>query len=184
MNNRKSRSDQRFSLRRAVPGDSRFLYELRCDPVVRMASFNTSRIPWDEHVNWYEHALEDKSQHIFILEDTGTGRPCGQLRLCREEMTGQQGADRQSAEGVCSPGGHAFVISYSVSEEYRGRGLGRLLLEVAEQEAAKINASDDVVTMIGEVKEHNTASRHLFESLGYTCTQSEPGVFRYIKNLM
>ena len=34
-------------------------------------------------------------------------------------------------------GGHAFVISYSVSEEYRGRGLGRLLLEVAEQEAAK-----------------------------------------------
>lgn len=54
-------------LRRCLVEDSDTLYKLANDPTVRVNAFNTSPIPYMEHVEWLKKSIENKDRQIFIL---------------------------------------------------------------------------------------------------------------------
>jgi RimJ/RimL family protein N-acetyltransferase len=97
------------SLRPATEADSALLFRWANDPDVRRASFHSEPIGWDEHIAWCSAVISDPSSRIWILE-TQDSLPVGQFRVSVEDGAG--------------------VVDYSVDSDFRGRGLGRRLLEV------------------------------------------------------
>ncbi|MEY6567225.1 GNAT family N-acetyltransferase, partial [Streptomyces sp. PGLac3x] len=69
----------------------------------------------------------------------------------------------QAEPGV--PG--AYVFDVEVRPEFRGRGLGRALMLLAERTA--LGAGDGVIGL--HVFADNTPARRLYDSLGYTTTR-------------
>ena len=65
-----------------------------------------------------------------------------------------------------SPPEHWWVWSIEIDEPFRGRGLGRAAMELAEQEARRGGARLLGLNVFG----HNTVARSLYESLGYETT--------------
>jgi ribosomal protein S18 acetylase RimI-like enzyme len=61
----------------------------------------------------------------------------------------------------------AFWVYYvRIEEPHRGKGYGRLAMELAESEARSRGASELGLNVFG----HNQVARHLYESMGYTAT--------------
>lgn len=127
-----------FFLRPATSDDMMRLLTWANDPAVRAASYNSGQIGFEEHKRWFESKINDENCSIYILTD---GRSdYGQVR-----------GDRKDGK---------VEIDYSVDSNYRGRGYGRLMLKLFAGEY-----SDTL--LYAEVKKDNSASRKVFESLGY-----------------
>lgn len=132
-----------MSLRRVTYEDRMLLLEWANDKEVRKNSFQTHQIGMEEHCRWLERKLADEQCDMFLLcrDDV----PVGQIRL---DYTGEQA-----------------VISYSIAKDYRGKGYGGILLQLAEDEVRRTRR--DIHEMYAEVKEENLASRRKFEQAGY-----------------
>ena len=65
------------------------------------------------------------------------------------------------------PPQHWWVWSIEVDERFRGRGLGRAAMELAEAEARRGGASRLGLSVFG----HNAVARSLYESLGYEAVE-------------
>ena len=137
-------------LQRASAEDCQFLYKLRNDETVRRNSFQTERIPYEQHEAWFLRKMSDKNTRVYILRETGVR--AGQVRV---------DIDGARAE-----------ISYALCMEARGRGLGRWMLTELEQQLVKEQACDELVA---EVKRENIASQKIFRSLGYVESSKEFG---------
>ena len=133
-----------LQLRPATKADCRLLWEWASDPAVRVASFSTDPIPWEEHEQWFKTKLNDSRCRISLaLNETGT--PIGQIRFdIRED--GEAEVDVHIAPGE------------------RGRGYGTTL--IAEGLKA-LFASTDVRTVHSFVKVSNAASRNAFLKAGF-----------------
>ncbi len=130
-------------LREATMQDMNLIFEWANDPAVRVNSFNSEPIPYDTHVKWYSHIMDDESVLQFILMNDDT--PVGQIRL---------NIDGDKAE-----------IGYSIASEYRGKGYGHKVLQlVADEVKAKYL---NIKCLIAKVKPENIASNKLFEHEGY-----------------
>lgn len=130
-------------LRPAREGDRRLLWEWANDPEVRAVSFGQEPIPRDSHVRWFEARLRDPNCIFYVGVDENDV-PVGQIRFDREE------------DGV--------VVSVSVGREQRGRGYGRLLIEIASQRVHDSTGS----AIRAYVKPGNQASARTFERAGYS----------------
>ena len=62
--------------------------------------------------------------------------------------------------------GEAWIYDIEVNPEHRGKGYGRALLLVAEQEAARHGSTAIGLNVFGT----NTVARSLYESAGYRIT--------------
>ena len=130
-------------LRRATIDDMDLIYDWANDPVVRSNSFNTNSIRYEDHQQWYKNVMEDASVLLYILMDDEI--PIGQIRLNIQDSEAE--------------------ISYSVSAEYRGKGYGKILLELIVDEV-KIS-HPEIKTLLAKVKPDNLASNKLFVDEGY-----------------
>ena len=119
-------------------------YRWANDPAVRSASFSTEQIGWEEHQKWFAWMLEKDSIDSFVCMDFLL--PVGQVRVGQAQSDPKKG-----------------VISYSVGEEYRGRGIAKQMLAKLEEKL-----TEKYTALIAEVKPENEASRKVFEDLGYT----------------
>ena len=61
------------------------------------------------------------------------------------------------------PGAKYWVWNVEVDEPYRGRGLGRAAMVLAEDAACDHGATELGLSVFG----HNPVARHLYESMGY-----------------
>ena len=104
----------------------------------------------EEHLKWLQSAIDNPNRQLFILDVDGIS--VGQLRLDLEVIT-----DVVTAE-----------ISYGLGVGYRGKGLGKVLLEQADTLATMFKIDE----LTAEVLSHNAASRKLFQSLGYAEEQN------------
>lgn len=127
-------------LREAVASDMELYLTWVNDSAVRAASFCSEPIERAEHESWFARALSDTRNRMYVL--IGGGKPLGQVRLTKD------------AAG-------AYTIDYSVDRAARGRGYGRLLLELVEAKVAP------GTRLIGEVRAGNVASLAVFTALGY-----------------
>lgn len=147
-----------FYLRLAEIGDMKLLFEWANDPSVRANSFCSEPIDIEIHKRWFNNCLESKDISIYIL--CGTKGPVGQIRLNRENTQAE--------------------ISYSISSSYRGKGLGEMIIGLAEQ--SLIVDWPSVKYIKARVKTDNIASRKIFERCGYVCDINSAG-FLYTKEL-
>ena len=125
-------------LRPVSKNDMKLLFDWRNDEDCRNNSFSSKPIEWEEHKNWFMAMLANPNQKAFIL--VVDGNSVGQIRLVK-----------------C---GEKAEISYSIATHERGKGYGKLILSLAENEIA-------VAELIGQVKSNNLASQKSFEALGY-----------------
>jgi len=125
-------------LRKVGKEDSELLYYWANDRDVRDMSVNQKPIFWQDHVSWLEKKLADNNLKMFILLD-GV-QEVGQIRLEYEE--GQ------------------WIIGYSISAEFRGKGYGKRIVELGIHEI-------DKGVIVAIVKPSNKASLKIFSDLGF-----------------
>ena len=123
-------------LRPATLDDAEFLFALRTDAEVQRRSFHPAPT-WDDHVVWFRSALDDATRRLFVIECESV--PVGQVRLDAH--------------------GDHEVVSVAITEEARGRGVGRRALR-----AVNSIATHDLVARI---QPDNTPSITAFSNAGF-----------------
>jgi UDP-2,4-diacetamido-2,4,6-trideoxy-beta-L-altropyranose hydrolase len=129
-------------LRPATTDDAEHLWAWRNDADTRSGSFRSEEVPWETHVRWLETRLGRSTPTLWILEVDGA--PAGQARVERRGQAGE--------------------ISFGLAPEFRGRGLGPVLLDLA---AAAACAVPEIAVAVGFVKSANHASVRTFERAGF-----------------
>ena len=142
-------------LRPVQESDVQLLFDGRNDELVRKNSFSEDRIIFETHKTWFASVLKNPEVFFYVLE--ADENPIGQIRLNKS--------------------GNSGVISYSIAEEYRAQGYGKLILQLVENECVQKNFAD---SLIGYVKKSNVASQIIFKSLGYS-ESDESSFYRYEK---
>lgn len=132
-----------FKLRAASARDSRQIFELSNSPGVRANSINTGKIEWAGHRRWYAAKIKDP-RYLFLVAEAG-GKFAGQLRY---ELDGPEA-----------------LVSVSIAEAFRGRGLAVPLLAAGSK---KLFASFPGVRRINAyIRPANKPSVRAFEKAGY-----------------
>ena len=139
-----------FRLRPAAGRDCRNIFELSNSPAVRANSINTAKIRWAVHKRWFAAKIEDP-RHSFLVAETPSGEFIGQLRYD-------------------VPGPEALV-SFSISDAFRGRGLAAPLL--AAGSARLFTDFPGVRRINAYIRPENGASIKAFERAGYKFERSE-----------
>ncbi len=140
-----------LEVRAAEKGDELLLLEWANDPRTRMNSLSPAVIPRDVHHQWFAQRLNDDANCRMYIVSTANDANIGQARFERNE------------EGI-------WEVDYSLSPQFRGRGLGRLLLGSTINKLAEEIAPARV---LARVKASNIPSRRIFESLGFHLSETE-----------
>ncbi len=131
--------------REANPTDESLLLTLANDPETRCNSIVVEPISPETHRDWFRSCLSNVAKcHIYVVETLGFALTVGQARFEKVD--------------------DAWRISYSVSPVFRGRRMGKKLLECA---ILKLCEDEPTVELFGLVKSDNPGSRKIFESLGF-----------------
>jgi len=132
-----------ITLRKVNSSDSKFLWELRCQPEVFKYFRTPEPVEWESHVKWIGPVLEGKTnKELFVIEKEG--ERVGQIRFDYEE---------EQAE-----------VSISLKKEFWGQGIGSMSIELAIKQAQK---NEKLATLLAEVHIHNLGSQRLFKKFGF-----------------
>lgn len=125
------RAKPTLELRKFAPQDSPILFRLRNQSSSIQGFFTERRVTTSEHLSWFdEHMSSDNHGFIFEVD----GLPVGQCRLTASTSNG------------------GYNLSYSILEEYQGRGLSAKML------AALFAKFDSPKPVWAHVKPNNSAS--------------------------
>ena len=113
------------------------IFEIANDEEVREFSFNSDKIPLEDHKKWFNNILKEGSVKFYVLQYEND--LIGQLRLDFDE--------------------EYPVISISLNKKYRGLGLSKILL------AKGLELIDGKV--IAYIKKENIRSISFFKSMGF-----------------
>lgn len=134
--------------------DCKLVFSLSNDPVVRSVSFNQNKIVYEKHVEWYKRTIKDSNTlFLLVFENEAESAFIGQLRFKRDSETSE-----------------SCVISLSITEEYRGKGIGNQFLQIGIDKLH--NDWKLVKSIIAEVKADNTPSNMLFRKQGFELDSS------------
>jgi UDP-2,4-diacetamido-2,4,6-trideoxy-beta-L-altropyranose hydrolase len=140
-----------LSIREVTEDDLMLLFEWANDEQVRKNSFSTEPIPVQNHKRWFDGVLEDEQTVLYIA--TADGKPAAHIRF--KLVAGKA------------------VISYLISGEFRGRGLGHAILlkgiERLRHQRPELKAVE------GLVKPDNVASVRAFEKAGFEVGEPDAG---------
>jgi len=128
-----------FTLERATVDHAALLFQWANDNVVRQNAIHQQAIVWESHIKWLESKFATASE-IFILYVKG--QPAGQIRF-----------DFSSEENY-------WFIDYSISSEFRGRGLGKVIVSLGMTFLNKY-------PIVAFVKCTNIPSIKVFETLNF-----------------
>jgi len=131
-----------FTLRQANQSDARALFDLRNHPDVRSRSNNTDEISFDTHQAWFNKVLSDQYKQVFIAERSK--KFVGMVRFEKIE--------------------DAYLMSWAISPEYQGLGLGKEVVKSAIQIMGQ-------KAFVAEIKPDNIASIKIAEYVGMRPTK-------------
>lgn len=137
-----------LEFRRANKGDLLTYFKWANDPITRNNSYNKDEISIGTHSNWYLDKIDSKDYHFFI--GVYQMMNVGQVRFQKFV--------------------NHWLISFSLSSEFRGKGFGEVLLRGAIFELKK-NIGEQF-EIVGYVKNSNTASLRIFRNIGFSESES------------
>ncbi|MDP6352294.1 MAG: GNAT family N-acetyltransferase [Alphaproteobacteria bacterium] len=144
-------TDPALGLRPATEADCERLLAWANDPDARASAIRcTAQIAFATHRAWFTARLADPCCRIWIIEHDG--HPIGQVRL---------EGDRAARE-----------VSIFVERGFRRAGIARAAIKQAL-------AAFGGEAAVARVRNHNIASRRLFESLGFAIAASHSHVVVY-----
>lgn len=132
-----------ISLRKAEKKDIYTIYELSNETEVRKNSFNPDKIDFETHKNWLTNKLENKTCLFLVAE-------------IHDKFIGQVRFDISGDEAI---------ISISLVKEYRGLGIGRILIQKAI-DFLRLE-KPNILFVKSYIKEGNIQSVRLFETTGF-----------------
>ena len=132
-----------MNIRKALISDAKLLFDWVNESNVRRNAINTNPIKWDDHLAWFQNKLQTQNSFVFIAEVNN--QPIGQIRFDFEN--------------------NKFLIDYSIAKNERGNGYGYTIVKEGINYLKK-NIST-LGTYIAWVKSENTASKRVFEKLGF-----------------
>jgi UDP-2,4-diacetamido-2,4,6-trideoxy-beta-L-altropyranose hydrolase len=154
-------SSTSLRVRDAQPADEALLLSWANDPSTRRVSFNPDPIAEAAHHAWFHQRVNDRDGCRLYIVEAENGVPLGSVRFQRHDL--------------------GWEVHYSLAQPYRGRGLGRPLLDAALSAASRELPQARIV---GHVKPDNVASQRIFESLGFSArTEAPAGPIRYERQL-
>jgi len=130
-------------LRKTEASDFLLYYRWINDLTTRQFSINKEKIPFESHDKWFTQKMEDKDCYMYVLNYKYL--PVGQIRF--DVNAGQA------------------RISYSLDKAFRGKGLGKYLLEKGIKRFQK--EYPHKITIIGQVFKQNRRSVYAFRKLGF-----------------
>jgi UDP-2,4-diacetamido-2,4,6-trideoxy-beta-L-altropyranose hydrolase len=116
------------------------------EPLARQMSFQSERIPYEEHSTWWRNKLSNGNAWVRIVELGGVG-PIGIIRF-------EKGPEDAHA-----------VISVNVSESFRSKGLGTSIIRIATHDFVSESGLKEILAY---AKISNTASARAFQKAGYS----------------
>ena len=140
---------QKAKLVKASLRDAFFLYKLVNDPLVIKNSLGNKFISFNKHEKWFQKTLQKKNSKIFIFKSIR--HKLGQVRF-----------DNISKNKT--------FITYSVSNEFRGKNVGYKMLNMA------LKKNFYKTPIYATVKKNNEASNKIFKKLGFILLKN------YLKN--
>ena len=103
-----------MKIRKCTSADWKFLFSLRNDKVTRENSLNSDLVGESDHCSWLQQSLDNPCREIFILEMEG--EPVAMIREDKE-----------------SPQASEITLSWAVSSDQRGKGIGTKILETTKE---------------------------------------------------
>ncbi len=137
-------------LRPACEQDVQDFFLLANDPKVRETALNTAPIGWDTHVSWFNRKVKDTSACLFAACSTSDDSFVGQVRFEYDQH-------------------NHWIISYSLHEKIRGRGLGKgVLLHGMRLLHTFVKTPVEIVAVVNK---SNIPSRRIFTALEFSLVQ-------------
>lgn len=133
----------KLHLRRATKEDLMLYYKWANDPVTRSNSFNKDFISLESHISWFENMLKKDTSVLYVLV---VDNAC--LGSIRFDMNGQNA-----------------LLSYSIDKNYRGKGLGTVILELGIRQICKDFPT--IKKINGYIHKNNIASIASFKKVGF-----------------
>ena len=143
-------------LRRCTYSDMDIIYKWINDDEVRNNSFNSDYIEYETHVKWFNEKINSNNIYMYII--LNNNKEIGTIRL-----------EKHNSKAI---------ISYLISNEYRGKGYGNKVIDLIKKEAIINNI--DILEAV--VKKDNIVSRRIFINNGFFEIQ-ENDRYLYLLNL-
>ena len=134
-----------MQLRTAIIEDAKLLFDWANDPDTRINSINSNMIVWEDHLNWFQSALDDSNTLILILSKDES--QLGSIRFARD------------------PEEEHYTLSFVVSPNHRGKGIGAKLVSLGVE---YLKHKDNSAIVNAWVKTSNVASSRIFQKLSFT----------------
>lgn len=131
----------KISLRKVTLKDALLLFNWANDSEVRKNSFTNNKIEWAEHIVWLEKKLSN-SDNYFYLFFNDNQIPLGLIRIEKGEKA---------------------IIGVTVAKQYRGKGIGRRIIDLGCKEFWKTNEAD----IFAKIKPSNKGSLKAFQKAGF-----------------
>ncbi|HEY1037870.1 MAG TPA: GNAT family N-acetyltransferase [Bacteroidia bacterium] len=135
-----------LKMRMASEADTELYYSWANDALVRQNSFATGEIDHNTHVNWFHNKLKSPDCFFYLFTDAQI-TPAGQVRI-----------DNSKGE---------IVIGISIDEQFRGKGLGVQMLNIACSDYLQKFPDREIIAYI---KEENIASFKQFRKADFLFT--------------
>lgn len=133
-----------LSFRRAVLSDSIIYYNWANDPEVRVNSYDSKEIKYEDHLKWFKSKIEDDTYFLFIFNNSEQ-QQIGQIRIQLET-------------------GNDALIGISVAKEHRGKGYAKEMLKNAADYFLEIYPCK---ILNAYIKSTNISSKFSFEKAGF-----------------
>jgi len=142
--------------RLACESDSKDTFLWRNDPITRKSFFNSSKISWKEHCDWFKQKLSSPSSKIIILENDSN--KIGVVRYDKKDSF--------------------YYVSINTNPDQRGKGYSSKMLLASEK---LISSKNNPVNIIADILKENELSVRTFIRAGYKLKTKHQTYDRYVK---
>jgi len=138
-----------YIIREAKTRDSRFIFDLSNEKIVRDNSIKKRKIDWEEHIKWFNKKLNDNNYEFFVIYDEHNNF-IGQIRY---EISDDKA-----------------VVSISITKNFREEKLASKIL--ADSAAILFRNKEKIERVFAYIRKENIASLRAFEKAGYIFEKS------------
>lgn len=131
-----------LNIRKANLKDLQLYFDWANDELVRLNSFYSDEIKFENHVKWFESKINSPESLLFVFEIDN--EPVGQVRFEIENSNS--------------------IIGVSIDEKFRGKGLGVEMLKMSSNEYFKLYDKP----IYAYIRLDNQSSKNIFLKAQFT----------------